>query len=85
MLVEFKDRLARFGFAYVVEALHAYGVRVEVVDGPVPVDATQELVQDRRALVAAFAARRYGQRSPACRRQGRQAARQAGKEDAAHG
>jgi Predicted site-specific integrase-resolvase len=60
VLVEFKDRLARFGFAYVVEALDAYGVRVEAVDGPVAVDATQELVQDMLAIVTCFAARLYG-------------------------
>ena len=35
VLVEFKDRLARFGFAYITEALAAHAVRVEVLDGPV--------------------------------------------------
>lgn len=63
VLVEFKDRLARFGFAYVVEALLAHGVRVEVLDGPVATDATQELVQDMLAIIAVFAARLYGRRS----------------------
>jgi excisionase family DNA binding protein len=58
VLVEFKDRLARFGFAYVVEALLAHGVRVEVLDGPVATDATQELVQDMLAIIAVFAGRR---------------------------
>ena len=84
VLVEFTDRLARFGFAYVVEALNAYGVRVEVVDGPVTVHATQELVQDMLAIVAVFAARLYGRRSQAFRRQVRQAANQVGKEESAH-
>ena len=41
VLVGFKDRLARSGFAYSVEALAASGVRVEVLDGPVAVDAAQ--------------------------------------------
>ena len=82
--VEFKDRLARFGFAYVVEALNAYGGRVEVVDGPVTVDATQELVQDMLALVAVFAARLDGNRAQAFRRQVRQAARQVGKAASRH-
>ena len=84
VLVEFKDRLARFGFVYVVEALQAYGVRVEVLDGAVATDATQELVQDMLAIVAVFAARLYGKRSQAFRRQVHQAASQAGTEDAAH-
>lgn len=63
VLVEFKDRLARFGFAYVVEALAGHGVRVDVVDGPVAVDATQEPVQDMLAIVTCFAARLYASRS----------------------
>ena len=35
VLIEFKDRLARFGFAYLVEALQAHGVRVDVLRRPV--------------------------------------------------
>ena len=73
VLIEFKDRLARFGFAYVVEALAAHGVRVEVLDGPVATDATQELVQDMLAIVAVFAARLYGRRSQQFRRKVREA------------
>lgn len=78
VLIEFKDRLARFGFAYVVEALSAYGVRVEVLDGPVATDATQELVQDMFAIIAVFAARLYGRRSQHFRRKVRQATRELG-------
>ncbi|MCL6563953.1 MAG: IS607 family transposase [Firmicutes bacterium] len=63
VLVEYKDRLARFGFAYIEEALAAYGVRVDVLNGPVATDAAQELVQDMLAIVAVFAARLYGARS----------------------
>ncbi len=68
VLIEFKDRLARFGFAYLVEALQAHGVRVEVLEGPVAVDATQELVADMLAIVTCFAARLYGSRSQQFRR-----------------
>ena len=63
VFIEFKDRLARFGFVYIVEVLAAHGGRVEVLDGPVAVDATQELVQDMLAIVTCFAARLYGSRS----------------------
>ena len=79
VLVEFNDRLARFGFAYVVEALQAHGVRVEVLEGPVAVDATQELVADMLAIVTCFAARLYGGRSQQFRRKVREAAREEGK------
>ena len=83
VLVEFKDRLARFGFAYVAEALEAHGVRVKVLDGPVAPDATQELVQDMlgpastggRSIVV-FAARLYGRRSQPFRRRVQEAAQE---------
>ena len=57
VLMEFKDRLAPFGFAYLVEAFTAPGVRVEVLEGPVAADARQELVADMLAIVTCFAAR----------------------------
>ena len=41
----------RFGFGYVAEAFAARGVRVEVLEGPVAVDAAQELVADMLAIV----------------------------------
>ncbi len=63
VLVEFEDRLARFGFTYLVEALTVCGVRLELLDGPVAMDAGQPLVADRLALVTCFAARLYGCRA----------------------
>jgi putative resolvase len=77
VLVEFMDRLARFGFAYVVEALSAHGVQVEVLDGPVATDARQELVQDMLAIVTCFAARLYGSRWQQFRKKVRAAAKEA--------
>lgn len=76
VLVEFRDRLARFGGGHITEALRAYGVRVEVLEGPVATDAAQELVQDMLAIEAVFAARLYGSRS----RQFRQKVRRGAKE-----
>ena len=75
-LVEFKYRLARFGFGYIMEAFQAYGVRVEVLDGPVAVDAAQELVADMLAIVTCFAARLYGSRSQRFRRKVKEAAKE---------
>ena len=77
VLVEFKDRLARFGFAYSVEGLAASGVRVEVLDGPVAGDAAQELVADLLASVTCCAARLYGSRSQQFRRKVQEAAKEA--------
>ena len=77
VLVEFKDRLAGFGFGYIMEAFQAYGVRVEVLDGPVAVDAAQELVADMLAIVTCLAARLYGSRSQQFRRKVKEAAKEA--------
>ena len=54
---------ACFGFGYLVEPFAAHGVWVEVREGPVATDATQELVAEMLAIVTRFAARRYGSRS----------------------
>ena len=77
VLVEFKDRLARFGFGSIVEAFTAHGVRVEVLGGPVAVDAAQELVAGMLAIVTCFAARLYGSRSRQFRRKIRETAKEA--------
>ena len=74
VLIEFKDRLARFGYFYLQEFIESYGASVEVVtqedepnaeglqsDGTAY--ATQELVEDMLAIVTSFSARLYGQRS----------------------
>ncbi|HIE27036.1 TPA: hypothetical protein EYP66_07095 [Candidatus Poribacteria bacterium] len=64
VLVEFKDRLARFGYTYLVEFCSSHGVSIEVVtQQEVKKDATQELVEDMLAIVTSFSARLYGQRS----------------------
>ncbi len=63
VVVEYQDRLARVGFAHMEQAVAAYGVRGEVLEGPVTPDVAQELVQDMLAIVAVFAARLYGARS----------------------
>jgi putative resolvase len=44
VLVEFKDRLSRFGFNYLKALAESYGASVEVVNGDVKKDAMQELV-----------------------------------------
>lgn len=62
VLVEFRDRLARFGYAYLEEAFAVRGTRIEVLEEREAPDATQELVEDMLAVVSVFAARLYGAR-----------------------
>jgi len=63
VMVEFKDRLARFGYGYIQEALRFRGVEIELVEQQETKDATQEMVQDMLAIVDVFAAKLYGARS----------------------
>jgi len=63
ILVEFKDRLSRFGFNYLTQLAQSVGATVEVVNGDVKKDAMQELVEDMISIVTIFSARLYGLRS----------------------
>jgi len=58
-VVEYEDRLARFG----VEYLEAFGGRLVVLNGKEhPEDLQRELAEDLVAIVSSFAARVYGRR-----------------------
>ncbi|MEM4101463.1 MAG: IS607 family transposase [Desulfurococcaceae archaeon] len=62
VVVEFRDRLTRFGFEYLARFFESHGVRVEVVEESEK-GYMDELVEDFVALVTSFAARIYGKRS----------------------
>ena len=69
LLIEHRDRLARFGYSYLVAAFNACGVKVEVVEDDIMhKEPTAELVDDLLAIVMVFAARIYGKRASAVRR-----------------
>jgi len=63
VLITYKDRLTRFGFEYLEEFFSTMGVRIEVVFGKEPKDATQELVEDLISIITSFAGKIYGVRS----------------------
>jgi len=60
IVVEHRDRLARFGVEYLEAALGAQGRRVVVID---PGETTDDLVRDMVDVLTAFCARLYGRRS----------------------
>jgi len=68
VVVAYKDRLTRFGFAYLEELFKAYGVRVIVAFQEEPKDYMQELVEDLIEIVTSFASKIYGKRSHKYRR-----------------
>ncbi len=68
VLIEYPDRLVRFGFGYLEEAFRWQGVRLEVLDPPKQLEPTEELVQDLLTLVTVFAGRLYGHRAQGVRK-----------------
>ena len=60
LLVEHKDRLARFGTHYLGLLLQRLGIKLEIVN--LADNGKDELMQDLVAIITSFAARLYGQR-----------------------
>ena len=62
VLVEYKDRLCRYGFSVFVGYCQSVGVDVVVLKDTEPKEFEQEFAQDVVALIASFSARLYGRR-----------------------
>lgn len=63
VLIEFKDRLARFGYEYLLDFFFSHNVSVEAIATKPPQDATSELMEDLLSIITCFAAKLYGKRS----------------------
>jgi len=63
VLIEYPDRLVRFGFGYLEEAFRWRQVRIEVVEPPKAQTPTEELVADLLSMVTVFSGRLYGSRA----------------------
>lgn len=63
VVIEYPDRLARFGYEYLKFFLESFGVELIVLNGEEnEEDRTKELAEDLIAIVTSFAARIYGSR-----------------------
>ncbi len=63
IIIEYPDRLARFGFEYLKFFIETFGVELVVVNGKENIeDINQELAEDLVAIVTSFSARIYGKR-----------------------
>lgn len=62
IVIEYKDRLARFGYNYLKELFLIYGVKIDCVDENGEKSYEEELVEDMLAIVSSFSARLYGRR-----------------------
>jgi putative resolvase len=60
IVVEHRDRLMRFGFAYLEAALAAQGRRLVVLDGA---EITDDMVRDLYEVIVCMCARLYGKRA----------------------
>jgi putative resolvase len=63
VIIEYPDRLARFGYEYLKFILDAYGVELESLNPKETGELQKELAEDLIAIVSSFAARIYGHRS----------------------
>jgi putative resolvase len=67
VLIEYPDRLVRFGFGSLEQAFAWKDVRLEVLDAPKQQEPTEELIQDMLTMVTVFAGRLYGHRAKGVR------------------
>src|SRR6266568_5059298 len=63
VLIEYPDRLVRFGYGYLEEMFRWRQVRIEVVEPPKVQTPTEELVADLLSMVTVFSGRLYGSRA----------------------
>ncbi len=68
VLIEYPDRLVRFGFGYLEQAFSWKDVRLEVSEPPKQQEPTEELIQDMLTIVTVFAGRLYGHRAKGLRK-----------------
>ena len=61
IIIEYKDRLARFGYTYLIDHLKSLGATVLVLE-EVSTNEETELVNDLIAITTSFSARIYGKR-----------------------
>jgi predicted site-specific integrase-resolvase len=62
IVVEYKDRLSRFGLRLIYHFFEGLGCKIEVVETESSKDENKELVDDMLALITSFSARLYGKR-----------------------
>jgi len=62
IVVEYEDRLARFGSSYLKEFAKAFKVVIEAVEQGVKLQPNEEMVNDLVSIVTCFSARLYGAR-----------------------
>ena len=63
LLIEYPDRLARFGYRYLERHLNSHGVTIESPHHKEAKTSSEELTEDLLTIITVFSARLYGKRS----------------------
>ncbi len=85
VLIEYPERLVRFGFGYLEQAFSWKDVRLEVLDPPKHQEPTEELIEDMLTIVTVFAGRLYGQRAKGVRKRVETVLKECEQEEQANG
>ncbi len=85
VVIEYPERLVRFGFGYLEQAFSWKDVRLEVLDPPKHQEPTEELIQDMLTIVTVFAGRLYGQRAKGVRKRVETVLKECEQEEQANG
>ena len=62
IIIEYPDRLARFGYNYIVEFCKSVDVSIETVEQNKELEPNEEMVNDLISIVTCFSAKLYGSR-----------------------
>jgi predicted site-specific integrase-resolvase len=62
IVVEYEDRLARFGYNYLKEYAKSFNVEIEVIEHNEKKDSNEEMFNDLISIITSFSAKIYGSR-----------------------
>jgi len=68
VVIEWKDRLARFGFTYIKKLCDAFNVELEIINHRDEQRYEEEITEDIIAIMTSYSARIYGKRGGRCKK-----------------
>ena len=68
VVIEWKDRLARFGFTYLKKLCDAFKVEIEIINHRDEQKYEEEITEDIIAIMTSYSARIYGKRGGRCKK-----------------
>ena len=68
VVIEWKDRLARFGYTYIKKLCDAFKVEIEIINHRDEQKYEEEITEDIIAIMTSYSARIYGKRGGRCKK-----------------